>query len=241
MLYEYKLTHKNTKMIFKTFIEIKDKDIIDEISSIFKCEIVKEHDFNNEEIRMFLNTYTKENMKLKVDLTEFTFKLENVYFWDEEWQANYKAVNYLRKLIKKSQDNVCPICGREIINPVLDHMHTKKIKGSGQIRGVICNLCNTFIARSENNAARHNISNKLLPDVLRNMADYFEENEYPILHPSEMPKRTRIKKRDWNKVKKYYFEVYPKRQKMIDKPVYETENWLALVKEVEDYLDKDDK
>jgi hypothetical protein len=62
-----------------------------------------------------------------------------------------------------------------------------------------------------------------------------EEGVY-FIHPSEVPKRDKVGKREYNKVKKYYFKLYPKRKKMIKKPTYVNTNWLALLAMVEEYI-----
>lgn len=64
-----------------------------------------------------------------------------------------------RKLLKK-QKGKCPICGRSLVkNPSVDHDHA-----TGEIRGLICNLCNLAIGNAGDS-----------PDRLRAMARYLEE------------------------------------------------------------------
>lgn len=104
----------------------------------------------------------------------------------------------LREQLIKEQNGICPICKNTLKNPVVDHQHKKKVKGTGLIRAVICNMCNTFISRSENNAPRHGISLEELPNVLRNMADYLEAEHLPLIHPTEKPKEPKVSKRNFN-------------------------------------------
>jgi len=121
----------------------------------------------------------------------------------------------LRNDMIEEQNNICPICSREIDQPVVDHQHIAKVKGDGCIRAVVCSMCNTFIARSENNCKRHKISYEMLPTVLRNMADYFENAKTNIVHPSENKKYKPVKKfnkTQYNKVEKYWTIMYPRRK-----------------------------
>lgn len=101
----------------------------------------------------------------------------------------------IRLLILAEQDGRCPVCKRAVLRACLDHSHIKRIKGTGLIRGVLCNHCNVFLSKSENNALRYGIAQKDLPFVLRGMADYLERPHLPYLHPSERPKEPRVTKR----------------------------------------------
>lgn len=127
-------------------------------------------------------------------------------------QLKAKDIKPLRKHILRRQKGVCPICKRAVIRPCLDHHHKKRVKGTGLIRGVLCSNCNVFIAKSENNSVRYGFSNKELPVILRNMADYLEKKQYPYLHPSEKPKALKLGKSGFNKLKKLHDEKYPKRK-----------------------------
>lgn len=119
-------------------------------------------------------------------------------------QLKDKDVPFVRKKILQKQKGLCPICGKKITDPCLDHHHKKRIKGTGCVRGVLCRSCNVFIAKSENSALRFKIQHKDLPKILRNMANYLEKKQYPYLHPSEKPKRKILKKASYNKLKKVY-------------------------------------
>jgi recombination endonuclease VII len=101
----------------------------------------------------------------------------------------------IRLHILAEQGGLCPICYKPAVRACLDHSHIKRIRGTGLVRGVLCNHCNVFLSKSENNALRYGIAQKDLPDVLRGMADYLEREHYPYLHPSERPKEPRVTKR----------------------------------------------
>lgn len=118
------------------------------------------------------------------------------------FQLQQKHIEMVRKGILKAQKNICPICKKKIDSPVLDHHHKKRIKGTGKIRGVLCRTCNVFIAKSENSATRYRVSQKELPSVLRNMADYLEREQYQYIHPSDRPKTPKLTKVSYNKMAK---------------------------------------
>lgn len=127
-------------------------------------------------------------------------------------QLKGSDVPKLRKQILQEQNGICPICKKEIQGPCLDHQHKKKIKGSGQIRGVLCRACNIFLGKAENNCVRFSISQKVLPSILRNIADYLEQKQYPYLHPSEKPKEPFLKRNSISKLTKLFKMEFPKRK-----------------------------
>ena len=115
------------------------------------------------------------------------------------YEMKTKDVKPLRDKLIKEQNNKCPICARELTNPVLDHSHKKKIKGTGLVRGVICSTCNIFLGKIENNCARYKIDINELPNVLRNMANYLEKEHLPYVHPKEVERKV-LKKSSYNKL-----------------------------------------
>ena len=55
-----------------------------------------------------------------------------------------------------------------------------------------------------------------LPDLLRNLANYLEEPplvHLKYVHPNELPKTKKVSKREFNKLCKYYFKIYPNKTK----------------------------
>jgi len=111
-------------------------------------------------------------------------------------------IGTLREALSQKQGGFCPICHRKINAPCLDHHHKKRLKGSGQIRGVLCRSCNVLLGKIENNCVRYAICQEELPDVLRHMALYLEQAHLPYLHPSEAAKPMILKKSSYNKLKK---------------------------------------
>ena len=138
-------------------------------------------------------------------------------------QLKWNDIPKVRQRILQKQNGICPLCQNPIDAACLDHHHKKRIKGTGQVRGVLCRSCNVMLGKIENNCVRYGISQKLLPDVLRNMAVYLEGAHYPYMHPSEMAPPKKLKKSSFNTLvtamkKKYVSEkqlpTFPKSGKL---------------------------
>lgn len=136
-------------------------------------------------------------------------------------QLKWDDLPKLRDKLLEEQENVCPICNRSVNSPVLDHHHVKKINGTGLIRGVLCRSCNVMLGKVENNCKRYNISQKELPAVLNNMADYLKEDHLSYIHPSEAPKEPKLMKSSYNELTKmmkqdgrYKIPEYPRSGKL---------------------------
>ena len=115
-------------------------------------------------------------------------------------RISHKELKQLREKLLQEQEFTCPICQKVIENPVVDHHHTKRIGGTGRIRAVLCRTCNVLLAKMENNSIRYCVSQEELPSVLRKMADYLEAPQLGILHPTERPKKPKLKKSSYNKL-----------------------------------------
>ncbi len=132
-------------------------------------------------------------------------------------QLKHSELSKLRTEILQDQNGRCPIC-RKVINEYelcLDHEHKKKVKGTGQIRGVLCRACNTFLGKMENNCRRYGISRERLPNFLTRTADYLREDHKPFIHPTEKEKPKKLMKSQYNKLREVYcgrgkFPGYPK-------------------------------
>ena len=133
---------------------------------------------------------------------------------DKLIQLKNKDIPELRKQILEEQDGVCFLCNEVPDTPCLDHHHKKRIKGTSRIRGVLCLRCNTFLGKVENNAFRYKITFKILPCILRKMAEYLEKEQYLFIHPSEAPKKKQLNESNFNKLKKLYKIKYPKRKEL---------------------------
>lgn len=117
-------------------------------------------------------------------------------------QLQYKDLAQFRDQILKKQNHTCPVCGKEIINPVLDHHHIRRVGGTGQIRGVLCRSCNILLGKMENNCKRYNVSQEELPDALQSMAKYLRKKHKPYYHPSEAKKQPILMKSSYNQLSK---------------------------------------
>lgn len=87
-----------------------------------------------------------------------------------------------------NQTTLCPLCNSPLDKPVLDHQHALKsevpgVNGACLIRGLLCNNCNAFLGKIENNSRRFTI--KDLPAFLRSAAKYLEADNMPFIHSSE--------------------------------------------------------
>lgn len=115
-------------------------------------------------------------------------------------QLSNSDVRGHRSAILAHQDGKCLICKKEPTAPVLDHSHQKKNKGTGLVRGVLCSNCNVLLAKMENNAPRYGVPAHDLPLILSNMSTYLLRPHYPLIHPSERPKRLKLKRSSYLKL-----------------------------------------
>jgi 5-methylcytosine-specific restriction endonuclease McrA len=253
LYYRLLITHKATGFMFEKIGILSNIDEKSEGYSLndfnrlwdpwkwkdFKIEIIDKIECNVLEAHTIEALYQKKYHSNKITVPdELNFSTNKTYLPHFIWQSKSKTIKPLRDAILLKQKGKCTICGKPVKDPTLDHMHIKKVKGTGRIRGTVCSMCNTFLARSENNAARHGISNKDLPNILRNMADYLEDQKH-IIHPTEIPKRKKVGIRDWNRVRKYYFKVFPNRKMLPKKPTYVTDSWLDLKRQVDEYIEEE--
>ena len=130
-----------------------------------------------------------------------TFKL------DEVSKLTASSAKLLKQQLLESNPK-CPLCGNEIKKPVLDHQHMTNSEtigenGAGLVRGVICDQCNAFLGKIENNSKRFGIQN--LPNFLILAAKYLEADNLPYIHPNETKRlKEKCMKSDYNKFVKFY-------------------------------------
>jgi len=140
-------------------------------------------------------------------------------------QKEFKELRYKQWC---KQGKFCPILQQRIEykDAVFDHCHrTKKEilgeEGKGCLRGVIHFQVNSFEGKVTNSFKRYGLHkfNISLPEMLRNLAAYIEnppmKPEY--IHPKERPKPKKLGKRDFNRIIKYYFQMFPRKRKL---PIY---------------------
>lgn len=132
-------------------------------------------------------------------------------------QLKHNELPELRDKLLKQQKGICPICKRIIEDPVLDHHHMKRIKGTGLIRGVLCRQCNVMLGKIENNCSRYGISQEELPAILTNMSRYIRRKHKPYRHPSAAEKPCKLMKSSYNELAqaikadgRYKVPQYPK-------------------------------
>lgn len=91
------------------------------------------------------------------------------------------AAVYRKELLIK-QNNIDPIIGEIIIDPVLDHNHS----GEQEVRAVLDRTVNSFEGKVNNAYLRYikHLTDKNISTVLRNLADYYEmdNSNNPIHH-----------------------------------------------------------
>lgn len=138
-----------------------------------------------------------------------------------------KDIKPLREKLHKEQDFICPVCEQKtpLSETTLDHQH-KLFKdqplgenGAGLIRGVLCKQCNSVEGKIFNSLRRMGMHKKDISfsEILRNLADYLERDNLPLVHPTEIPKEPKIKKTCYNKLKKVCtvkMPAYPKSGKL---------------------------
>lgn len=140
-------------------------------------------------------------------------------------QLSPKDLSKLKSELHKNQNDTCPLLGVKfkLEDMVVDHKHKKKSdpcgpNGDGLVRGAINRFANALEGKITNNWKRMGLDKHIdLPTYLRNLADYLENPpcEQVYIHPSEKPKRPKLKKSCYNKLKKEYsgrakFPEYPK-------------------------------
>lgn len=122
-----------------------------------------------------------------------------------------------------NENPICPLCLKNIENPVLDHKHAKKSEnigenGAGLVRGVICRECNIFLGKMENNYKRYKIEN--LPEFLLNASKYLTKGTLGYVYPSEASKlKPILTKSAYNKIIKDYSKKINKNPKDLIKKI----------------------
>lgn len=142
-------------------------------------------------------------------------------------QLKQSELKGFREKHHKEQDEICPLLKIKISSDkmAVDHRHKLKselpdVNGKGLIRGVIEFRANAIEGKISNAWKRyfgHDESNHpiSLPDYLRNLADYLENpplDHLKIIHPKERIREEKFSKRDYNKIKKYYFDLFPRKK-----------------------------
>ena len=258
IFYKINFIDKSTKFQFGIVDYISTNISIDELDDTKIEELIREKYsktkvyFNMDisfysietEIRAYLKViqYKQYNESKSIILPDDIlnkFPKENfsgfMMFSENTWESTSTSVRLIREsLLKKSC--ICPICNKEIINPVVDHQHKKKVRGTGRIRNNICSNCNVFIAKTENNCTRFKIAQEELPEVLKNISDYFGAQQYNIIHYTDKESRPTLSKIQANKVLKYWEYLYPGKKKLsYPKSGVLTKDWEDALKKLQEF------
>jgi len=163
-------------------------------------------------------------------------------------QLTWKQLRELRKKQWKKQQMICPILQQKIKfeDSVFDHKHRKKTtsigyQGAGLLRGVLHSQANVFEGKAYKLYKRYGLHKFIdFPTLLINTAKYIMnppmKPEY--IYPSEREKPKKLGKREYNKLKKYYFKVYPRRKKIpkFPKSGILTKEFEKMLKDLDKYL-----
>ena len=138
-------------------------------------------------------------------------------------QLRHSELLPLRIRLHKEQENICPILKKkfELSEMVIDHQHKRKndpigVNGDGLVRGCIHNNANVLEGKISNAYRRYGLHKHIsLPDFLRNLATFLEQDNLPYIHPSEKEKPKKLKKQSYNQLRRVYngrakFPPYPK-------------------------------
>ena len=146
-------------------------------------------------------------------------------------QLKQSDIKPLREKLYKEQNGICPLLKQkiDIKDTSLDHQHKRLsdpigLDGAGLIRGCIHKQANSAEGKIVNIYKRLGLNKFiLLPNFLRNLADYLERDNLPYIHPSEKSKSKKLMKSSYNHLKSVYsgkakFPRYP-RSKLLTKPL----------------------
>jgi hypothetical protein len=138
-------------------------------------------------------------------------------------ETKHSDLTWIRKELLEKQNYLCPITKTVLTEDiaVVDHHHKffkDQIIGEnkiGLIRGCLNRQVNVLEGKISNSYYRlglHKLDNISLPDILRNLADYLENNITNYVHPSEIkkPKKLKFSKNCYNKLIKKMFQANKK-------------------------------
>lgn len=215
------------------------------IGELFSYEIQWSFWSNARRVETWYNDYIFKNNNKTIILPEaidnklaIKFKDMNVnsYWSENKWESTSNSVSMIRESHMKFSD-ICPICKKKITSPVVDHEHKKKVKGTGRIRATICSNCNVFIAKAENNCKRYGIVLEELPEVLKNISEYFTTQQYNVIHYTEKDGKPILSKTLANKIIKWWDVLYPGKKKLrYPKSGNITKDWEDAIKVYEEHL-----
>lgn len=126
-------------------------------------------------------------------------------------------IKALREKISAEQGGVCPLCGKPLKEPCLDHQHKRRktdepgVDGAGLVRGVLCRDCNALEGRIWNAMDRHlqpaNVAERVA--FLKNLICYYNKQPEKILYPGCDVPEPKLSKRNFNALRKLYTADHP--------------------------------
>ncbi len=165
-----------------------------------------------------------------------------------------KDIKAIKVELHNKQNGICPLLYKEIHidKMVVDHKHKRKTdeatvdNGLGMIRGALEFRANSFEGKAWNFYKRLGLDQDVgFSDLLRRLADFHDNAPctVPILHYTEVPKRKKVKISEWNRIKKYFLELHPRKRTIPKKPTYVNDDFLNLLKITEVHIQnlKDEK
>jgi len=167
---------------------------------------------------------------------------------------NHRELAELRKTQYEKQGCTCAVTGLpySLEDCVFDHRHKRRDEPLGGpdklglLRGVIGNKINVFEGKLYRMFKRYGLVDEIpLPDLLRSLANYIENPpiKEKIVHPDERPKRKRLSIPDYKLVCKYWYAMYPRRQKFPDYPKDNimSPRWIDMIEEAKEMRALDPK
>lgn len=126
-------------------------------------------------------------------------------------------IKALRERLSKEQGGICPLCGKPLNEPCLDHQHKLKktdepgVDGAGLVRGVLCRDCNALEGRIWNAMSRHLQPKTVAERVefLKKLVCYYNKDPEKILYPGCDAPTPKLSKRNFNQLKKLYSAEHP--------------------------------
>ena len=99
----------------------------------------------------------------------------------------YIPSSKLAKWREANKPGRCPILNDRKSDWVVDHCHK-----TGMVRGVISRMGNSLLGKIENYLYRRcGQPPETFPDILRNIADYLEREQFDVLHPVGLTQLTK--------------------------------------------------
>lgn len=161
--------------------------------------------------------------------------------------SKQKDIIVIKQELHKLQNGICPLLDKpiELSKMVIDHRHKTKTQVPttenklGFIRGALEFRANAFEGKVWNFYKRLGLDNEIeFSKLLRNLADFHDVPLCldPILHYTEVPKREKVKISEYNRVKKYYLEVFSRKKVVPKKPIYVNQEWKDLVSLIDEHI-----